>query len=186
MFLPNKYTKWYFSIIENAKHREVSGYIERHHIIPRSLGGSNSKNNLISLSAKEHFVCHVLLTKMLDEHTSEYKKMLHAIMLFKGMNNEQPRYINSRLYESLKKDYAIIRSKARKGVSLSEEHKLKISSSMKGHKVSDEAKLIISEKAKTRKRKPFSDEYKKRLSEIMKERHRWKNATVADVVIAAG
>lgn len=186
MFLPNKYTKWYFSIIENAKHRTISGYVERHHIIPRSIGGSNSKKNIISLSAREHFICHVLLTKMLNKHTSEYKKMLHAIMFFKGMNAHQKRYINSKLYECLKTQYAVIRSKARKGVSLSEEHKQKISSSMKGHKVSDEAKLIISEKAKVRKRKPFSDEYKKRLSEIMKERHRWKNATVADVVIAAG
>jgi hypothetical protein len=38
-FLENKYTKWYFSIISNAQSREVSGYIEKHHIIPKSLGG---------------------------------------------------------------------------------------------------------------------------------------------------
>ena len=185
MFLPNKYTIWYFSIIENAKNREISDYVERHHIIPRSLGGGNSKKNIVNLSAREHFICHVLLVKMLNKHTVEYKKMLHAAMLFKGMNNHQYRYINSKLYESLKKDYAIIMSKSRKGVSLSEEHKQKISSSMRGHKVSDKTKSIISEKAKSRKRKPFSDEYKKRHSEIMKEKHRWKNASVADVVIAA-
>jgi hypothetical protein len=101
--------------------------------------------------------------------------MLHAIMLFKGTNIYQIRYINSRLYESLKKDYAIIRSKARKNKIMSEEQKQKISYSLKGHSVSEETKNKISEKAKIRTRKPFSEEYKQRQSEIMKTKHRWRN-----------
>jgi len=72
----NKYNTWYNNITENAKTRTVEGYVERHHIIPRSLGGLDSKENLADLTAREHFICHWLLTKM---HTGEAKaKMIHA------------------------------------------------------------------------------------------------------------
>lgn len=65
MYLSNKYTKTYYSLIEKAQQRsEVEGYTERHHIIPRSLGGDDSLSNLVTLTSKEHFVCHLLLTKM--------------------------------------------------------------------------------------------------------------------------
>lgn len=178
MFLENKYTKYYLNIIENAKSHNRSksnDYYELHHIIPKSLGGSNKKDNLILLTAKEHFICHLLLPKMFEKHSVGYNKMLHAIILFKGSNEHQIRYFNSKLYENVKKDYSIIRSKARKNVSLSEEQKQKISNSLKGHSVSQETRQLISEKAKTRVRKPFSDEFKKRQSEIMKSKHRWLN-----------
>lgn len=36
-------------------------YHERHHIIPKSCGGSNEDNNLIDLFAREHFIAHKLL-----------------------------------------------------------------------------------------------------------------------------
>lgn len=73
MYLDNKYTKWYNSIINNGVTRNLVtkrlataalGYCERHHITPKSLGGDNSRNNLVYLTAREHFVCHLLLTKM--------------------------------------------------------------------------------------------------------------------------
>jgi hypothetical protein len=60
----NKYTCWYNNITENAKSRIIDGYTERHHILPRSLGGTNDKDNLVDLTAREHFICHWLLTKM--------------------------------------------------------------------------------------------------------------------------
>jgi hypothetical protein len=64
-FLDNKYTRLYFKIISIPDHKE-SGYTELHHIIPKSLGGSNSKTNLVRISARKHFICHYLLTKMTD------------------------------------------------------------------------------------------------------------------------
>jgi len=66
MFLQNKYTKIYYQIINNAKNRllEVGMYTERHHIVPKSLGGNNLDSNLVSLTAREHFICHRLLVKM--------------------------------------------------------------------------------------------------------------------------
>ena len=48
----NKYKTWYNSITTNAKNRTVDGYVERHHIIPVSLGGSNNKENLVDLTAR--------------------------------------------------------------------------------------------------------------------------------------
>lgn len=37
---------------------------ERHHIIPRSIGGNNAAENLILLSPEDHFFAHLLLAKM--------------------------------------------------------------------------------------------------------------------------
>lgn len=54
-------------------------------------------------------------------------------------------------------------------------HKEKISQSMKGHLISEETKLKISQKAKQRKRKPWSDEYKKKMSQIMSGKPRKRN-----------
>ena len=43
-FANNKYTRWYYQIIENAKFRvKTEEYFEKHHIVPKSLGGSNYK-----------------------------------------------------------------------------------------------------------------------------------------------
>lgn len=73
MYLDNKYTRLYNSIIQNAKSRPVStrkeatallGVVERHHIIPKSLGGGNDKDNLVFLTCREHLLCHRLLVKM--------------------------------------------------------------------------------------------------------------------------
>lgn len=64
IFNETKYTKWYFQIIESAKYRPSNDYREKHHIIPKSLGGDNSADNLVALSARQHFICHRLLVKM--------------------------------------------------------------------------------------------------------------------------
>lgn len=68
LFIDNKYTNWYNAIIDRAKIRSLPGnmYTEKHHIIPRSLGGGNGKSNLAILTPREHFICHKLLTKMVD------------------------------------------------------------------------------------------------------------------------
>ena len=38
-------------------------YHERHHILPKCMGGTNDKSNLIDLYAKEHFIAHKLLAE---------------------------------------------------------------------------------------------------------------------------
>lgn len=113
MYLSNKYTIWYYSIIEYAKNQSTTGYKEKHHIIPRSLGGSNSKNNLVNLTARQHFICHILLTKMVQGPAKH--KMIRAAMGMKRSRKYQDRYINSRLYESVRKEYSQQRSKEQSG-----------------------------------------------------------------------
>ena len=73
MFKDNKYTKIYNMICNRARAREIMGYVEKHHIIPRSLGGSNAKSNIVKLTAREHFICHLLLTKMCENKNHGYK-----------------------------------------------------------------------------------------------------------------
>lgn len=60
MYLQNKYTQCYYNIVNRAKAREQLGYVEKHHIIPKSLGGKDTADNLVKLTAREHFICHWL------------------------------------------------------------------------------------------------------------------------------
>lgn len=103
------YRKIYDKIIENRKLNPIPKgvYTEVHHIIPRSIGGSDEKDNLIRLSAREHFVCHLLLSEMYPKETFEWYKLNHAFlyMCTKGSLNE--RYVNSRIYELKKHDMRI-------------------------------------------------------------------------------
>jgi hypothetical protein len=172
----NKYTRWYNNITENAKFRIIDGYTERHHIHPRSLGGTNDKDNLVNLTAREHFICHWLLTKM---HTGEARgKMINALYLMQGKNQYQDRYINSRVYETLRTEYAQYISKlntgriqpldektkqiaaitGRKRASFSEEWKAKMSASKLGENnnrygvdVSEETRRKIGDRIRGRK-----------------------------------
>lgn len=109
------YNKIYSSIIEKAKNEVKTGYCERHHIIPKSLGGSDDNTNLVLLSAKEHFVCHYLLLKMQIKDSIEYKKMLKAFFMMQTNSKNQQRFLNSRLYEKYRKEFAIIMSESQTG-----------------------------------------------------------------------
>ena len=138
MFQSNKYTKWYFSIVNNAKENPRSGYTEQHHIIPRSLGGSNQSDNLVNLSAREYFICHLLLQKMTEGRNKD--KMIAAVW---GMviRNTLKMTFNSKTYEFLRKAHAesigqinkgkVPWNKGKKIGAQSEEHKKKISQSVK-------------------------------------------------------
>lgn len=102
IFINNKYTHWYYSIIHCAQNRQLSKdtYSERHHIIPRSLGGTNQNHNIVRLSAREHFVCHLLLTKMVDGQ--EKYKMLSAVTRFRQSRKYQYRIFTSWEYQKIR------------------------------------------------------------------------------------
>jgi hypothetical protein len=103
IFIENKYHRWYSNIISNAKslnRKKKEGiYYERHHIIPRSMGGSNESSNLVLLTAKEHLICHLLLVKMTTGNHNY--KMLAAL---NWLTNQ--RKITSTLYQLLKMSFA--------------------------------------------------------------------------------
>jgi hypothetical protein len=110
MYLNNKYSKYYFNIIGNAKSRnfvtkkeanQVLGYVESHHVIPRKLGGSNDKANLVFLTAREHFICHLLLPKMTTGY--QHHQMVYALGMMMVITGNQDRYVpSSRIFEMIK------------------------------------------------------------------------------------
>ena len=139
MYLTNKYTRWYYNIIRRAQTRSSSDYTEKHHIVPRSLGGGNAKDNLVALTAREHFVCHLLLTKM--TLGNDLFKMKHALsMIMNAKNIGNGRYVPaSRIYEYVKKCHL----EALKEGWTEEKRKIhseKISKISKGRKMSEATK----------------------------------------------
>ena len=83
----------YHQLIDRAKLRgNFEGYKEKHHIIPRCLGGSNDLDNLVYLTAREHFICHWLLHRA---NPNEQKLAIAFDRMAKGGNTTQPRYIPS-------------------------------------------------------------------------------------------
>lgn len=88
MFKDNKYKTIYFNIIHKAHSRNQGvkrSLLENHHIVPKSLGGSNRKTNLILLTPKEHFLCHKLLTKMTEGEVK--RKMIYALWRMSNKGN---------------------------------------------------------------------------------------------------
>jgi hypothetical protein len=108
------YKQLYDKIIESSKNKKIIGYTETHHIIPRSIGGTDDKDNLIMLSARDHFLCHYLLAKMYPKFTEEWFKMNNAFIMMKARSSDN-RYINSRLYESLRKNFSLVMSRNQSG-----------------------------------------------------------------------
>jgi hypothetical protein len=83
MFLENKYSRWYYRIIDAARTRSVIGYTERHHVLPRCLGGTDCSQNLVALTAREHFIAHRLLVKMVEGRNRSKMSFAYACM-FRG------------------------------------------------------------------------------------------------------
>ena len=114
------YKKLYFNIIRNRRNNPLSAseYGETHHIKPRSFGGLDTPNNLIRLSAREHFIVHFLLYKIYkhrvqnvfqrsNREMERYKKMTLAFnIMINAKSKSQKRLnknINNRAFEQLRK-----------------------------------------------------------------------------------
>ena len=173
-FLPklNKYYRWYTNITKRAQDRNWTrktgkqhcGYVEIHHIVPKSLGGNNSQENLVYLTAREHFICHLILTKFLDGDSKH--KMIHALWrLCNG--NKGVDCISSRKYENIRRMFSLAMSQRL----ITDEYRNKLSmahSGTKNHffgkKHTPETKLKIT---KTKTGRSTSTEYhKNKIKEI--------------------
>ena len=105
------YLKIYNELITKAKIRHLPlDYSEVHHIIPRCMGGNNSKDNLVRLSAREHYIAHALLYK-------QYKtsKLAHAWFSMLRCDSNQERFFTSRQYESARKAHSEALKETMKG-----------------------------------------------------------------------
>jgi hypothetical protein len=140
------YQRIYDKLIERAQNRTLEGYKEKHHILPKCLGGSNDKENLVELTAREHFLCHMLLCEIYPKEG----KLKHALFLMsigKQKIKEKHYIVGSRVYERLKIEYSqfltgkkhsietcLKKSKASLGKPKSEKHKINISKGRTGIK----------------------------------------------------
>ena len=128
------YQRIYNQLVKRAQNRILEGYKEKHHIIPKCLGGSNDKENLVELTAREHFLCHILLCEIYPkENKLKYALWCMINGKHKSLNNN---FIpNSRLYEIARLGFI----KAHTGFKFTDEMKSKIGLP-KGFKYSIESK----------------------------------------------
>ncbi len=129
-----EYLKIYNRIVERATNRDILGYVEKHHIIPKSLGGDNKKSNIVSLTAKEHYICHKLLCEI---YPNEGKLKYAFWRMCNVANNEyqERNYrVSAKVYSRIKGEISLITSKRTKNYSV-EMRKLigeKVSKKLKG------------------------------------------------------
>ncbi len=125
------YQKHYDSLINKARLRTLEEYVEEHHIIPRCLGGTNDKSNLVALTYREHFIAHWLLCKL---HPNNSKlKLAFRNMVYTGKNK---RIVSGWMFETVKRhirDNFIPWNKGKRVGARSEEAKLKTSETLKAH-----------------------------------------------------
>ncbi len=146
-------------LIDKAKKRTLDVYTESHHIIPKCLGGTDSSDNLVNLTPREHFIIHKLLCLIYpNERGLSYAAFMMANA--KGVNRNYK--IGSREYQRLKEDYSDALSKTmkgktpwNKGIPRTPETKKKMSESLKG-------------RTPTFKGKSHTDEAKQKMSEANK------------------
>ena len=113
-------------IVRAMKRKIFRGYREKHHIIPRCMGGGNEKENLVKLTAEEHFVAHQLLVKIYPDEP----KLVCAVIFMSYQCG------NNKVYGWIKRAM----SKARKGKKLSPEHRENIASGIRGMVCSPETR----------------------------------------------
>lgn len=159
MFIPNRYTQIYWSIVTNARVRGLNKrdhheYLEWHHVMPTALGGPDVDENKVLLTAREHFLCHLLLTRML--HGKALVRMRHAFSyMATGQSWSHKRYVPSRWYAKAKEFMALPRdsdwctniSVGQTGKKKSKESVEKMRKTLTGRKLSNEHKRHIGENA---------------------------------------
>lgn len=167
------YIRKYNEIIVNAKFRNKPDcYCEKHHIIPRCLNGNNSYENLVVLTAKEHFIVHHLLTKIFPKN----HKLFFAFNAMCGWKSQKTksRYIpklSAKEYEQLRIKRVETISKCLKGKPKSEEHKKHLSEALKGQtrELTEEQSAKLS---KSLKKVIHTKEWNKKVSEGLKKHKR--------------
>jgi hypothetical protein len=166
------YKKIYESIIDRAKIRVLNCYKEKHHIIPKCLGGGNHKTNIVELTAKEHFICHLLLCEIYPKENS-LKSARWAMTCLRSRNHNRKYNVSASQYDRIKNEMAYLKT----GVKRSDDIKDRISKKMSGRVLSDEQKKKISESMLGKKK---SDEWKLKQSKVKKGQIPWNKGKTKD------
>jgi hypothetical protein len=75
------YNLHYEKLIQRAKYRILDGKKEIHHVIPKCIGGTDDKSNLVELTPEEHYTAHLLLTRI---YPNNGKLINAAAMMISG------------------------------------------------------------------------------------------------------
>jgi len=180
------YKHHYDLLIEKRKNEPViDQYTENHHIIPKCMGGSDAENNLIRLTAKEHYIAHMLLYK-------HYKtsKLAHAWFSMMRCSPNQKRFFTARQYENARQAHvdSLRQTMGGKnnpfyGKTHSEETKKLISKKNEDwHKSKGKTVEQIQNWIEKVARKPASEKQKKTISELSKNKVMLKNIETGKVV----
>lgn len=107
------YIKIYDALITKAQSRTLPDgtYTERHHIVPRCIGGSDDVSNLVRLTPEEHYIAHLLLVKIYTTNA----KLLYAANMMQNRTN------NNKSYGWVKRRFSLIESKTKTGKPRSKE-----------------------------------------------------------------
>lgn len=121
------YSAHYEKLIARARHRVLAGYKERHHVLPRCMDGTDAADNLVDLTAEEHYLCHQLLVKMYPEN----RKLVHAanLMAKRSGGNKVYGWLRRRQAEDI--SYLNRGNNHRLGYKFSAESRAKMSESAK-------------------------------------------------------
>lgn len=90
----------YRNLIDRARHRKLDTYTESHHIVPRCMGGSNTKENLVDLTPEEHYLAHQLLIKI---YPFDYGLIKAAVMMCTNLNGNRSK---NKLYGWLRRKHS--------------------------------------------------------------------------------
>lgn len=112
MKIVNHYLNRYYKLVSYYKSKIIEGFLEKHHITPRCMGGSDDTENLVLLPPRAHFMAHELLHRAYPDH----RGLAHAFAMMAVNNPYQKRESSSRMYAKAK----IARSKALTGSKLPE------------------------------------------------------------------
>jgi hypothetical protein len=148
----------YQLFIDALKGQSVDGYAEVHHIVPRSLGGSDDASNLIRLTARQHYIAHWMLWKAYGGIAGRSFYMMSNLGKYGKVNSATYAQARENYSEQVKKQMAVKpnvpaftpehREKLRQaklGRKLSEETKRKVGAAGCGRKASEETRRKISE-----------------------------------------
>ena len=98
------YKEHYEKLITRSNYRDITGYTEIHHIVPKCLGGTDELTNLVKLTAREHFIAHALLAKMYIKTNDAYK--LISAFRFMSVDSHSGNRHNNRDYEWMRKMFS--------------------------------------------------------------------------------
>ena len=177
------YQKIYNSLSNRAKDRlfKENDYYEIHHIIPTCIGGSDTEENKIKLTYREHFLMHWML-HIIHPTNKGLASAFHVLAFGTNCRNTRKNiefYMpSSRALEAAK----IARIIARTGTKHSEETKNKMKESHRIRRelgiknkpsppLTEETKKNMSLAKLGKKRKPFTEEHKENLKKSKKLYH---------------